>query len=565
MKTVLFAIAMRGLDSKNKSLFEEKTIQALKLGSRDFVDVNYSFCDYKEGLVKACNQYMPDCLVVNENLIGNGNIFEIIKDIKSDYPDMTITVLLTKPRVVGDVVLANLTASGIYNWIVAPWTPEAVANSLIIPKKMKDVQAYIPKIVEGINGLAFETKVVEKIEDNLDDLSDILEAGSNNAVSVDGKISDIGEKTETKQNIHYKRVINPGFGFGKNVKPILNIKTSTDSANENNETMNLFSVEQEPVSGIESDKNVNNENANAITLDNKPEQEAKEFVLKSEEKPTVQDFVVQKEQVKEEVKRPLPPRVTMRAEISSKEEMKAKLENAFAALDSVKAETPKEEVKPSVSTVEPKKADDAPLKAYFEKEVKAKKAETKPQQQTVTLANLSFVPKYKKILFIRALPMSSIVPVHVAKLMNASFVDFNKTSNNDGYMDILRTTIKEARMPEDEYIVGDVVAGNGVEKLVDKFDHVVALLPDDPFAIKQFVSRYPNIYNGAIIDKCTSASITRKQLLSMIPDAMYIDSIKVDNCNREVVQSSIDHSFLFDNADYAEGIRYFLKDISGGN
>lgn len=564
MKTVLFAIAMRGLDSKNKSLFEEKTVQALKLGSRDFVDINYSYCDYKEGLRKACDQYMPDCLVVNENLIGTGNIFEIIKDIKSDYPDMVITVLLTKPRVVGDVILANLTASGIYNWIVAPWTPEAVANSLITPRKMKDVQAYIPKIVEGTNGLAFETKYIENIEDNVNDLSDILDTNENNALSVGGKVSDLSEKSEAKQNIHYRRVINQGFGFGKNVKPIITAKMDE---NKDDAATNMFSMDSSPENLVSAPAVEEKELPKKIETPSMPELPK----AVHEEAPASVELATNP--VKEEIQKPLPPRVRARNDVFN-DEVKAKLSNAFSVLDAAENNnkpsndtefTPK--VKP-VATVEETVAKKNPEPVNTNLKPSNKQQADSPKESVpgtkAVLKDLNFVPKYKKILFIRALPLSSVVPVHVAKLMNASFVDFNKVSNNDGYMEILRTTIKEAKMPDAELVVGDVVAGNGVEKLVEKFDHVIALLPDDPFAIKQFVSRYPGLYNGVIIDKCTTASITRKQLLSMIPDADYIDSIKVDNCNREVVQSSIEHTFLLENEDFAEGMKFFLKDISGG-
>ena len=118
-------------------------------------------------------------------------------------------------------------------------------------------------------------------------------------------------------------------------------------------------------------------------------------------------------------------------------------------------------------------------------------------------------------------------------------------------------------MPEGELVVGDVVAGNGVENLVGLFDHVIAVLPEDAFAIERFMSMYGKLIDGAIVDKCTTSSLTRKQLLKMVPDVKYIDSIKVDNCNKEVVQSAINHEFLMDNPEFAEGMRFFLKDIGG--
>lgn len=568
MKTILFAIAMRGLDSKNKQMFEEKTVQALKLGSREFADLNYVFCDYKEGLRKTCDQIIPDYLVVNENLIGAGNIFEIITDIKSDYPDMIISVLLAKPRIAGDAVLANLATAGIYNWVVAPWTPEVVANSLIAPKKMKDVSAYIPTFTEGANGLVFETKVVEKIEDELNDLPDVLNDKINNVVSSSSSVKDI-EETQDKQNVQYKRVIKTGFGFGKSFKPNINVQKIEP---ESKDTFSISPVEevqdfeypQEEKSGPSIDPVIaQTEPLSADILSTM-------MTNQTESEPAITEAVTEPqpntvEKSAEEIlpKRPLPPRVTMRNKLDddpAKKELAEKVKRALSRLDEFEKENNPESVNIEEAT---KVEEQTEVKPTIVKPVTKEMPTTKTVKANsdFTLSKIKFTPKYKKILFVRAMPISSIIPVHIAKLMNASFVDFNKTSNNDGYMDILRTTIKEAKMPETDYIVGDVVAGNGVEKLIDKFDYVIAILPDDPFAIKQFVERYPNIYKAAVIDKCTTASITRKQLLTMIPNADYVDSIKVDNCNRDVVQSSIEHTFLMDNPDYAEGMRFFLKDL----
>lgn len=115
MKTILFGIAMEGLSAKSAQEVELKTMSALKSGNREFADAVSVHCDYKEGLYKMCQQYQPDCIILNEALPGTGNIFSLAKDLKSDFPNTIFTILLRKHRPVGDVDLANLTASGIYN------------------------------------------------------------------------------------------------------------------------------------------------------------------------------------------------------------------------------------------------------------------------------------------------------------------------------------------------------------------------------------------------------------------------------------------------------------------
>ena len=548
MKTVLFAIAMNDLSPSQAEDFENQTVNALRMGSREFADVAHVHCDYKDGLFKMCQQYKPDYLIVNEALKGIGNIFDIVKDIKSELPEIKITVLLTNQRVIGDVVLANLTASGIYNWLVAPWKPESVANTLIVPKKMKDVEAYMPRIVEnGEGGLAFETKLVEKIEDGLEDLPDILTSGGNKGERA-GNVGDIGDENKEKENVSYHRVMTGGFGFGKSFKPVLSLAKEEP-------------VQPEPVVEQKFDLSDSlKEQVNEIKVE-EPKEEAKPAEAKTEDAPikrrlSLLDAINMRTEKKEaQVEEP----VVVNNPFSLDDEPVAPVQEVVEKpVEQEKVTEPVAEVaKPE--EVKPVEVEPVVVKEEVKEEIKEEVVEApKP-----TLSSIKFTPKFEKILFVRAYPISSVVPAHIKALMNAQFVDFNKASNNDEYFDLLRTTIKEAKMPEGKYIVGDVVAGNGIEKLVEKFDHVVAILPEDPFAIKQFNERYGSLCNGAIVDKCITSSITRKQLTKMMPNVKYIDTIKVDNCNKDVIQSGINHTLLMDNAEFAEGMKFFLRDIGG--
>lgn len=498
MKTVLFAIAMEKFAYTAAEQFENKVVEILRTGSREFADTTSFHCDYKEGIEKMCKQYHPDCLVVNEALLGIGNIYDIVRELKSEYPEMLIVMLIKEQRAVGDAILANLVTAGIYNWIVAPWKPEAVANALIAPKKFKDVEMYVPKIIEGPNGLAFEPKVIERVEDKIEDLPDMLETPTNNALKLNGKVDDIG-KSEEHKSASYSRKIAGGFNFGKSFRPI------AKEAKENIEVFEEPIVEESPVTVVEEpivEKEVIE--APVATIESEPIKETPKSKELKEKKPNIFDYI---EKSFNEAKK------ESQEKIESKEE---KVENFVKVLEGTKRDT---------------------------------------------LASIKFHSKYNKILFIRALPIASIVPVHICKMMKAAFVDFNKKTYNNEFFDILQTTIKEAKMPESEFVVGDVVAGNGIEKLVDKFDHVVAILPEDPFAIKEFVNRYDGLFKGVLIDKATASSLTRKQLLSLIPNAEYIDTMKVDKCNKEVIQSLLNHELLMDNPEVAEGMKFFLKDV----
>lgn len=501
MKTVLFAITMKGFPAVKATQFEEKTIDVLKVSSRDYADAISVHCDYKEGLESSCKQYRPDCLVVNEELIGLGNIYDLIKDIKSEYPEMLIIVLLTASRMVGDVVLANLTTAGIYNWVVAPWTPESVANAIIAPKKFKDVEMYVPKIVEGPNGLGFETKVVEKIEDKLEDLPDMLTSGTNNAIQVKpNSIRDVGEDTNEEKKVGYSRKLTGGYGFGRIFKP-----------------KKVEEVE-EPIE--EAKEEVKEEAKDEIALTEIPL-----------EKPKTNNFEsllekIQKRESFEKVEKPQRKPVDFE-----------KINELFTKENAEK------------KSVEPKKVPAEPKKTPIE----TKKAQT--------FGTIEFTPKYKKILFVRALPFSSIIPVHIASIMKAAFVDFNKESINEDFLPVEKSTIKEAKLPESEFVVGDVVAGNGVEKLVEKFDHVVAILPNDAFVIKTFINRYPHLCNGVLIDNCFRGTISRKQIQELLPEVEYFNNFYVDDCYKEVAEALMNNKLLMDNSNIVEGMKYFLKSI----
>ena len=521
-KTVLFAISMDGVGAEQAKKFEDKTMLAIRSGNRDYYNSNSIHCDYKDGLLQMCQQFHPSAAVINELLPGMGNIFEIVKEMKSEFPEIVIVMLFKDNRVVGDAVLANLTASGIYNWVSAPWKPETIASLITSPKKMKDVEAYIPKIIEGANGLAFETKLVERVEDNLNDLASPSLEGSSNALAVDGRIDDI---TQHKENLEvgYHKVVGKGFlgGFGNRAKTntsgiSLSVKANNEEKpkQEENKTSNLFS-------------NSNEISVNKIPAVEEKKAEPKEIVKTKVVENMVKDVLEQKE----------------KAERSLNIEKKNLLD---------KIDINKEDL----ST---KKLDNSEI---FKETVPSKEnpdQNKKKETKLLSLNEFNFEPKYNKVLFVRALPLSTIFPIHLARLSKAAFVDFNKESCYDGFEDVYKTTIKEAKLPDNERIVADAVAGNGIEKIAEKFDYVIAILPEDDYAINIFLKRYPNLADFVLIQNSAKIIDFRKigNIFGSKVKAMSFLNEKTSMIRTALVEKVL----LMNNPDYAKSVNFIVKTL----
>lgn len=523
MKKILFAIASERFNSDKVRALEEAVCNELRIGSREYADLTSSLhCDYKDAIARMCTQERIDVLVVNENLQGQGDLLSILKEIKSELPAITIVMLLTQNRGVGDAFLANAVASGVYNWVVAPWSKKNIANVIISPKKMKDVEMYMPKIIEGKNGLAFDTVVVEKkaeaLED-LNDLPDLLGSNTNNGTLVNG-VNDLGAEKTNKSIGYSRKMFGSKFGFGKAVKP----KAIS------HETQEEIPVKPEPVE------------------------------LKMESIPPVEEpkTEIQKESPVEK------PKFSF-AEFYAKKEEELKTLEDKKPIEEIKEEI-KEEVKPQTEIEDVKPAEGTESKANQIKAPDFKPTKMKPKKPEVedkTIGTIKFTPKYQRILFIRALPLTSAIPAHIASLTKFRFVDLNKNDNsNVGYFDdMVKTNIKECELPEGP-IVADVIVGNGVEKIIDKFDHVVVIFPEDLNVIKEFVKRYPFIKDcGVVLDKCTSGVLPIVLLRKNIPNCLYIDTVKTELCNKVLAKSCENRILLTGDKEYYQAIKWLLKDL----
>lgn len=536
MKTVLFAIPQEGFTQADE--FEDRVISLLRVGSREFVDAQKKSCNYRDGLFKMAQQIRPDCIVINENLIGPGNLLEIVKDIRTELPDVLIVMLIKDQRVIGDAFLANLTINGVYNWIPSPWRPEAISEALISPKKLKDVESYIPRVNDS--GTAFETKVVERIEDKIDDIPDLLANTTSNAVRING-INDMPDENVNTQ-VAYHKVMSGGFGFGGTLKP-------------------KKAVSSQPIQP---------------TVEAKPKEIVKEPVKEVRQEP-IQSAMPKTVEEDQELQEMLRKRREERRKAFEKKFAEEKLEKEAVSEKPV-LQTPKPEIKkPSLQERMDafRKADE--LNENEDKKVPAKKAEAKkdnPKPQEVkleseasvheTLEEMDFKPKYNKILFIRALPLTSLLPIHLVKKIGdkAVLVDFNKESNLEEYFPVVKTTIKEAKMPQKEYIIGDVVAGNGVESVAKRFDHVVAVLPEDPFVIKTFIKRYPNLCDGVVLERSNAPFKDKKSIIGMFGEDGYVASIRTEKYEKALAKAVLNKTLLMNSPEYAESIEFFLKNIS---
>lgn len=548
---------MEGLSTNQIEPFENRVISALKSGSKEYAQVQPYHCDYKESVLRMCSQYDIDVVVINEKLQGRGEIQTIIKEIKSDFPTTLIILLLTAERSIGDAFLATMVSSGVYNWVSSPWKPEAVANAIISPKKMKDVEVYMPKIVEGKDGLAFETKIVEKkdIPEQLEDLPDLLNLGSNTGVS-SGTVEDLDVKKENSSS-GYSRVIGKArFGFGSAMKPKKTKQAKIEIVPEQEpeiikEPTPQISETVQPTSAVKEEKV-------ETPVVEKVSQESKAADFRA--------FVAARKKIEPKVETPITEHVVQATKevvkevpaVSVKEEPVRYKETAQKNVRKI----PVTAEKPSRS----EKTEDfnvSELKSRFER---AFAGENKPKINTEQIPNLKNSKKklkYNKILFVRAMPLGSILPATICDLMDAEFVDFNKKSvNNSFFNNITYTSIKEARLPRAEKIVGDVVLANGVEKLFPLFDHVILILPEDIFAIKYIVEKHSFISEcGVVIDNCRNGIISLNTLKKMIPNCLYIDKVSIDTCAKDVYMAYERKQLLNDNNLYFNSLKYLLNKL----
>ncbi|EOU1989319.1 hypothetical protein C4D27_11195 [Clostridium perfringens] len=124
--------------------------------------------DYREGIVRGVEQYLPDIVIIREGLPGNVPILDVIYELKNKYSKLRI-IFMSNDRVQGDKFLACLVNYGVYDILVGTTVNiNAVLNLIDNPNELKDVSQFQPKfkLNESDNELLFEAPAqkVEKVE-----------------------------------------------------------------------------------------------------------------------------------------------------------------------------------------------------------------------------------------------------------------------------------------------------------------------------------------------------------------------------------------------------------------
>lgn len=154
MKKVLLAVGHRQLE------------EYLKLQ----LDKEFSFVGatvYKEGIMKAIEQKVPDIIIIRETLDGTENIMSVVYKIRSNYPDIRI-VFLAGNRKVGDELLATLVNYGVYDILNgANISAQKVISLVRTANSYNDVKQFqpVPLLDEERNKILFEAPEVEIIKE----------------------------------------------------------------------------------------------------------------------------------------------------------------------------------------------------------------------------------------------------------------------------------------------------------------------------------------------------------------------------------------------------------------
>lgn len=168
MKTILFATG--------NEAFENAVMNQLKnMTSEEYKNVGYVL--HKETIIARCNELKPDILVLNDDLDGGTPTLDVIREFKENLSESRL-IFITKPRQIGDAVMASVVAYGYYDIITDnPVSVRKVAELIVNPNNYQAVSRYMPNMMASKDGneLLFDTKIVERgytAGKDLDDIDD---------------------------------------------------------------------------------------------------------------------------------------------------------------------------------------------------------------------------------------------------------------------------------------------------------------------------------------------------------------------------------------------------------
>lgn len=119
---------------------------------------------YREGILRAVAQKLPDIVVTRETLNGTENIMSIVYSIRANYPDVRI-IFIAGNREPGDELLATLVNYGVYDILYGSNIPAQKIVSLIRkPNTYSDVKHLqpVPLLDEERNRVLFEAPEAKK-------------------------------------------------------------------------------------------------------------------------------------------------------------------------------------------------------------------------------------------------------------------------------------------------------------------------------------------------------------------------------------------------------------------
>lgn len=542
MKNIVFAMKVEGIDAAQIKTFENSIKDYLRSTHPSF-EINQIFsCDYKEGLYNVCKTVKPDILVVSELLPGNGDFAQIIRDIKTTLPHLEIIVLLSQERPVGDALLATLVTLGIYNWLVAPWKPALITEMMVSPRKLSDVEIYMPKIIANNKGLAFETVIIEKDKEDKNEIKDINSniIGDHSNKSIDaGSIVDLAmDENKSKNKVPTYRSLLKATQHGMNDKV-----TTSHRATFSEKAVNFKAIPAEKKDILFNNNNIENKS------------DLKEDV-KSIDGPN-QDKDVTIKDVKPKIERPQISKPVLdkkeKADINVKNDNKTnKQEKLLESLGDFKAPDVQKEDK----KIEKVNNDDKNL--------------------------FDFDKNIHKILCLNILPLESSIAYNLSLLIqkslkNVCLIDLIKGESyldnyDDKELSLKKSTYKDfnnlINEIDSEYMVVNAVAGNGLENIIDKFDKVIVIAPQDEYAIKIFVNRYGQLLpQGCIlfIEKYFSKGLGIKELkqFNVFSD---VATLKMENniddnafSIQEYHEAIKNKKQLIDNDKYMKNLKFLLK------
>jgi hypothetical protein len=183
-------------------------------------------------------------------------------------------------------------------------------------------------------------------------------------------------------------------------------------------------------------------------------------------------------------------------------------------------------------------------------------------------------PNAQKILFLRATPLTTLVPAqyayHWGKIDKVTFVDLDKNSIFEGFYDKLnavKADFKSFKMPEGN-VVATAMAGNGIDKIVNQFDVIVVITPPDKNVLRTFVARYDGMFEyGILIDKMFRGTGKLNEYKEIAPNAKFYNTVKITEMDSgepitalEIWEAEGNGSILPD--DYLNIIKFLIKDLA---